>query len=153
MERLGEKRLRKLRIAIVVSMFNQDITRLLLEGCCTRMHKLGIPANDIHFVPGALEVPFMVKTLAVQLGRKNRPRHDGFIALGCVIRGQTRHFDVVSDVSAAGLQQVQLEIMIPVTNGILTVENFSQALKRAEEKPAQCVDALVSLLAAVAAAR
>ena len=138
------KKIRKLKIGVVVSTFNREVAGILLEGCRESLRQAGIRAWDERLVAGALEIPYMVKKMAL---RRDKKAYDGFVALGCVVRGETYHFNVVCDVSAAGLQDVQLETMIPVVNGILTTETLGQAKERAKGKPAHCVAALLSLLA------
>ncbi len=136
---------KKMRIAVVYSRFNPKVMELMLSQCIECMNELRIPSNHQVPVPGALEIPLMVKHL---IGEGSKTGYDGFIALGCVIRGETYHFEVVSDVSALGLQQVQLEAMVPVVNGILTTDTRKQARLRAPAKARHCVHAVAELVAA-----
>lgn len=119
-----------LRIGIVVSRFNRDIVDALLAACLNTLTKNGVNDLDITLirVPGALEIPL---TLA-ELGR--RESCDALIALGAVVRGDTYHFEIVSNESASGITQVQLDSGLPIANGILTVDTDEQALARVEEK-------------------
>ena len=112
-----------LRIGIVQARFNAHIGDRLREGCMAELKRLGVADEDIEVVtvPGALEVPLALKALAQADG------FDALIALGCVIRGETYHFELVCNESARAIMQVQLEQMIPVANAILTVENEAQA--------------------------
>lgn len=114
---------------IVEARFYDDLADALLEGA-----KDALRAQNVQFevvsVPGALEVPTAI-ALAVEAGRyPTAPRYDGFVALGCVIRGETYHFEIVSDQSAAGLSTLGLNGVV-IGNGILTTENEAQAWTRA----------------------
>ncbi|MEJ6790425.1 6,7-dimethyl-8-ribityllumazine synthase [Brevundimonas sp. BR2-1] len=117
------------RVLIVEARFYDDLADALLEGA-----KDALRAQDVEFdvvsVPGALEVPTAI-ALAVEAGRyPTAPRYDGYVALGCVIRGETYHFEIVSDQSAAGITQLGLSGVV-VGNGILTTEDEDQAWARA----------------------
>ena len=119
-----------LRIGIVQSRFNEGVTRGLLESCSSELAALGVkPANITHItVPGALEIPLALEWLAAS------HKHDALIALGCVIRGETYHFELVANESAAGVSRVALTHGIPVANAILSTENLMQATVRQIEK-------------------
>jgi len=119
-----------LRIAIVRARFNDAVTRRLEESCIAELAQLGVSAKHIRqvSVPGALEIPLALKALA------ESEEHDALIALGCVIRGETYHFELVANESAAGLTRVGLDHDLPIANAILTVENEAQAWARAEDK-------------------
>ena len=120
-----------LHIAIVWSRFNEEIVRQLLTACDKQLVELGVAASsiDVVSVPGALEIPVVLQSLALERRGFGR-RYDALIALGAVIRGETYHFDVVSNESARGILDVQLETGVPVANGIVTTENDEQALAR-----------------------
>lgn len=120
----------RLRIGIVQARFNEGVTGGLLQACLAELDALGVPAQDIahHTVPGALEVSLALKWLA------HRGEYDALIALGCVIRGETYHFELVANESAAGITRVGLELDIPIANAILTTENLPQATLRQIEK-------------------
>ena len=120
---------RGLRIGIVRSRFNQALGDRLLEACRRGLDELGVRREDVLLadVPGALEIPSALQWLA-QSGRC-----DALVALGAVIRGDTYHFEVVSNESARGVMDVQLETGLPVANGILTTENEAQALQRIDK--------------------
>jgi 6,7-dimethyl-8-ribityllumazine synthase len=134
-----------LRIGIVQARFNAGVTGELLAACMTELHALGV-SNDLitHVtVPGALEVPWALQALA----RQGKSCIDGvwephirgveqhaLIALGCVIRGETYHFELVANESAAGITRVALEYHVPIANAILTTENLVQARARQVEK-------------------
>ena len=119
-----------LRIGIVRARFNAALTDRLAEACLAELGALGVAADDVEHVsvPGALEVP-----LALQ-GMARRGNFDALVALGCVIRGETYHFELVCNESAAGVSRVALDHETPVANAILTVENEAQAWARAEDK-------------------
>jgi len=119
-----------LRIGIVQSRFNEWAGRALAEACVDELAKLGVSEADItHLtVPGALEVPLVLGRLAAT------DEYDALIALGCVIRGETYHFEVVANESARGLAQVALSSGVPVANGIITTENDEQARARVVDK-------------------
>ena len=120
-----------LRIGIVWSRFNEEIVRQLLTACDKELVELGVAASsiDVVSVPGALEIPVVLQSLALARRGFGR-RYDALIALGAVIRGETYHFDVVSNESARGILDVQLETGVPVANGIVTTENDEQAVAR-----------------------
>ena len=115
-----------LRIGIVQARFNAHIGDRLRDGCTAELQRLGVADDDVEIitVPGALEIPLALKALA------QSDEFDALIALGCVIRGETYHFELVCNESARGVTQVQLDHMVPVANAILTVENQAQAEAR-----------------------
>jgi len=119
-----------LRIAIVRARFNDVITRKLEQACVAELADLGV--GDRHIkqvsVPGALEIPLALKALA------ESEEHDALIAIGCVIRGETYHFELVANESGAGVMRIALEHQLPVANAILTVDTEVQAWARAESK-------------------
>ncbi len=119
-----------LRIGIVRARFNEPITQKLAEACLSELERLDVDATEIRHVsvPGALEVPVALKAMA------ESGEFDALIALGCVIRGATYHFELVADQSGAGVMRVSLDHQLPVANAILTVEDEAQAWARAEEK-------------------
>ena len=121
---------RKLHIGIVQARFNDGITRALADACLSELAALGVPAAHIthHTVPGALEVPLALQWLA------RRGEFDALIALGCIIRGETYHFELVANESGAGVTRVALDLDIPVANAILTTENLAQAQARQTDK-------------------
>src|SRR5690348_15195217 len=117
-------------IGIVQARWNAAITGSLLESCRAELVKLGVAEDhiDVVTVPGALEIPVALQALAEKGG------YDALVALGCVIRGETYHFELVSNESAAGVTRVALDYQLPVANAILTTENMEQALVRQVEK-------------------
>ncbi|HMN58375.1 MAG TPA: 6,7-dimethyl-8-ribityllumazine synthase [Ottowia sp.] len=119
-----------LRIAIVQARFNAGVTNGLRDACLGELAALGVQSENIahHTVPGALEVPLALRWLA------HRGEYDALIALGCVIRGETYHFELVANESSAGITRVGLDLDIPIANAILTTENLPQATVRQIEK-------------------
>ena len=120
----------KLRIAMVQSRFNEGITNALAQACRAELLELGVPDKHIrHFtVPGALEVPVALQALA------ELDEYDALIALGCIIRGETYHFELVANESGAGVSRVSLDCNVPIANAIITTENLEQAIARQTEK-------------------
>ncbi|MFI5266380.1 MAG: 6,7-dimethyl-8-ribityllumazine synthase [Chloroflexota bacterium] len=116
-----------LKIGIVVARFNDAITSRLLAGTLEglRRHGMAEDAVTIAKVPGSFEIPLVAKELAAS------QKFDAIITLGCVIRGDTRHFELVADGCAAGVRQVSLECRVPIIFAVLTVENADQANDRA----------------------
>ena len=121
---------KELVIGIVQARFNESITNALAEACRAELVRLGVQAKDIDhvFVPGALEVPVALQAMAEKGG------YDALIALGCVIRGETYHFELVANESAAGVSRVALDYQLPFANAILTTENLEQAVARQTDK-------------------
>jgi 6,7-dimethyl-8-ribityllumazine synthase len=119
-----------LRIGIVRSRFNEALTSKLAQACLAELDRLDVEEGDIRHVtvPGALEVPVALKAMA------ESGDYDALIALGCIIRGETYHFELVANESGAGIMRVSLDHSVPVANAILTVETEAQAWERAEEK-------------------
>ncbi len=115
-----------LRVGLVVSRFNESFCERLLAGAQEELARLGVRVEDVTsvHVPGALEIPPALQWLA-QSGR-----YDALVALGVVIRGETYHFEIVSNESSRGVMDVQLETGVPVANGILTTENEAQTEAR-----------------------
>ncbi|WP_374305012.1 6,7-dimethyl-8-ribityllumazine synthase [Ferrovibrio sp.] len=138
--------IRKPRVLIVEARFYEDIADALFEGA-----KAVIEASDFDYdridVPGALELPAAIR---FAMNRKGDKAYDGFVALGCVIRGETAHFDVVVNESARGLQQLAIEHQLCIGNGIITVENEEQAWDRArkdrQDKGGQAALACVAMI-------
>ncbi len=120
----------RLYIAIVQARFNEGVTNALAQACRAELAALGVPAKNIDhvMVPGALEVPLALQALA----EKNN--YDALIALGCIIRGETYHFELVANESGAGVTRVALDYQIPIANAVLTVETMAQAEARQSEK-------------------
>ena len=130
-----------LRVGIVMARFNREIGEGLLSGCKAELARLGVADANITLatVPGALELPLVLMTMA------KSGKFDALVALGAVIRGETYHFEIVSNESARGVSEVQLETGIPIANAVLTTENDDQALARMSVKGAECAAAAVEM--------
>ena len=130
-----------LRIGIVMGRFNIDVGDGLLSSCTAGLIKHGVAQKDMRIVtvPGALEIPLTLKKMA-QSGK-----FDALIALGAVIRGETYHFEIVSNESSRGITEVQLATGVPIANGILTTENDEQAEVRMAQKGLDCAIAAIEM--------
>ena len=130
-----------LRIGIVMSRFNQPVCEGLLSACIAELKRLGVADADMAIanVPGALEIPLVLQTMAQSGG------FDALVALGAVIRGETYHFEVVSNDACRAIMEVQLDTGIPIANGILTCETDEQAEVRMQPKGADCAQAAVEM--------
>lgn len=119
-----------MKIGVVMCRFNELVCHGLRDACLAELQALGVAPADVTLatVPGALEAPLVLQTMA------KTGRFDALIALGAVIRGETYHFELVSNESGAGVTRVSLDHHVPVANAILTVENQAQAEARVEEK-------------------
>ncbi|MFH1044385.1 MAG: 6,7-dimethyl-8-ribityllumazine synthase [Pseudomonadota bacterium] len=131
----------ELRIAIVRSRFNEPIGTGLLAACLERLAVLGVAPGRVTVasVPGALEIPLALQQLAAT------GHYHALIALGAVVRGDTYHFEVVCNESAAGITQVQLDAGLPVANGILTTDTEEQAMTRVRQKGSDCAEVAVEM--------
>jgi 6,7-dimethyl-8-ribityllumazine synthase len=130
-----------LRIGIVMARFNREVGEGLLSACTAALRKHGVADSAVLIatVPGALELPLALQKLA-QSGR-----FDALIALGAVIRGETYHFEIVSNESASGITTVQLDTGVPIANGVLTTETDEQAEVRMAQKGADCAEAAIEM--------
>jgi 6,7-dimethyl-8-ribityllumazine synthase len=119
-----------LKIGITMSRFNKDICEGLLSACERELLRLGVAREDILLVtvPGALEHPLALQKLA------QSDKFDALIAIGSIVRGETYHFEVVSNESSRGVTDVQLATGVPIANAILTLENEEQGYQRMSEK-------------------
>jgi 6,7-dimethyl-8-ribityllumazine synthase len=119
-----------LRIGIVRARFNDVITNTVARACLSELDRLEVESGDIRHVtvPGALEIPVVLKVMA------DSGDYDALIAIGCVVRGETYHFELVANESGAGVTRVALDHGVPVANAILTCDTEAQAWARAEEK-------------------
>ena len=129
-ERKGDLAAKGLRLAIVVSRFNSFITERLLAGALDTLSRAGADEKKIEVVrvPGSFEIPVAAKTLA-QSGR-----YDALITLGCIIRGETQHFDYISAEVTRGIQLAAIETGVPISFGVLTTDTLEQAVDRAGAK-------------------
>ena len=117
-----------LSIAIIVARYNEDICRRLLRGAVNALNERAVPEPDVFWVPGSMEIPVMALTLA------EKGTYDAIICLGCVIKGETHHFEVIAESVGAGIMQVQLDTGVPVAFGVLTTYDREQALARSGPK-------------------
>ncbi|BBF22481.1 6,7-dimethyl-8-ribityllumazine synthase [Sutterella megalosphaeroides] len=131
----------ELRIGIVVARFNEYAGRGEFEACMDELRKLGVVDEDVTkiSVPGALEIPFALQKLA------GTGEYDALIALGAVIRGETYHFELVSNESGAGITRISLDYGIPIANGVLTTENDEQCEERIDMKGRDCARCAVEM--------
>ena len=130
-----------LRIGIVQARFNEEHCVALSTACITELLALGVAQADIKLVtvPGALEIPFALQKLA------ETGEFDGLVALGAVIRGETYHFELVSNESAAGITRISIDSGLPIANGVLTCQTDEQASVRVQVKGADCAKAVVEM--------
>ena len=114
------------RLRIICSLFNEKYTDRLLADSCSELKLYGIKGSQLKItkVPGALEIPFVINRISAY------ENCDGILALGCILRGETYHFEIVANESARGILEASCNKNIPCINGILTVENETQALVR-----------------------
>ncbi len=121
---------KKLKIGIVQARFNASVTDALAQACKAELIELGVSDKDIDHitVPGALEVPVALQAMA------EKSNYDALIALGCIIRGETYHFELVANESGAAVTRLALDYQLPIANAILTTENLEQAVARQIEK-------------------
>jgi len=116
-------------ILIVEARFYDAISDELLRGATEALDRVGASYDRVS-VPGALEIPAAI-AISIEAAARRRDPYDGVVALGCVIRGETHHFDVVANESARALMDLGVRERLPIGNGILTVESEAQALARA----------------------
>ncbi|HEX8407180.1 MAG TPA: 6,7-dimethyl-8-ribityllumazine synthase [Duganella sp.] len=130
-----------LRVGIVQARFNEDVCHGLLSACLAELKRLGVADEDVLHVavPGALEVPLVLQKMA------ESQQFDALIALGAVIRGETYHFELVSNESGAGITRIGLDYGIPIANAILTTENDEQAEVRMAVKGADAARVAVEM--------
>jgi 6,7-dimethyl-8-ribityllumazine synthase len=121
---------KKLKVGIVQARFNANITDALATACKAELLNLGVAEKDItHItVPGALEVAVALQAMA------EKSSFDALVALGCIIRGETYHFELVANESGAAITRIGLDYQVPIANAVLTTENLEQAVARQEEK-------------------
>ncbi len=129
------------RIGIVQARFNEDVCHGLVSACLAELKRLGVADEDVLHVtvPGALEIPLALQKMA------ETQQFDALIALGAVIRGETYHFELVSNESGAGITRVALDFGIPIANAVLTTENDEQAEVRMAEKGADAARVAVEM--------
>jgi 6,7-dimethyl-8-ribityllumazine synthase len=135
----------RIKIGIVSSRFNNEIVEKISKACISKLQALGVSEKNIlHLtVPGALEIP-----IALQQIKENEDSDDPFevmIAIGVVIRGETYHFEIVSDQSATGVMRVQLDHSVPIINAVLTTNSSKEALDRVVVKGEEAAEAAIEM--------
>ena len=132
---------RGLKIGLVQSRFNAPVVAKMVAACLQELARLGVASDDVTraSVPGALEIPLTLQTMALS------GDYDALVAIGAVIRGETYHFEVVSNESCRGVGEVALQTGVPIANGILTTNTDEQALARVDEKGADCARVAVEM--------
>jgi 6,7-dimethyl-8-ribityllumazine synthase len=130
-----------LRVGIVQARFNEDVCHGLLSACLAELKHLGVADEDVLHVtvPGALEIPLILQKMA------ESQQFDALIALGAVIRGETYHFELVSNESGAGITRIGLDYGIPIANAVLTTENDEQAEVRMAVKGADAARVAIEM--------
>lgn len=130
-----------LRVGIVMSRFNLPICEGLLSACVAELKRLGVADSNMAIanVPGALEIPLVLQSMA------KSGKFDALVALGAVIRGDTYHFEVVSNDACRAIMEVQLDTGIPIANGLLTCDTDEQAEVRMQPKGSDCAQAAVEM--------
>jgi len=123
---MNQRKLQSLKVGIVCSRFNEFVVNALLDGAKRGLAKHGVKDKNIEvfWVPGAFEIPVMTRLMALS------HKYDALVTLGAVIRGDTAHFEYVAGPCAEGIMQVQLETLVPIGFGVLTVESVEQAAER-----------------------
>jgi len=149
-EKSGEKiQATGVHLLVVAARFNAEIVDALCAGALAAIKAAGARATIIE-VPGSLEIP-AATAIALDAAEKAGAPYDGVVALGCVVRGDTYHFEIVSDVSARALMEISVSRAMPLGNGILTVENETQAKIRADvhqgDKGGEAAQAALALVA------
>ena len=121
---------KRLHIGIVQARFNAPITDALAAACKAELLALGVSEKDIDHVtvPGALEVAVALQAMA------EKSKYDALVALGCIVRGETYHFELVANEAGAGVTRIALDYQLPIANAILTTEDMPQAIARQTEK-------------------
>jgi|TARA_B100000767_G_C19681685_1_gene499859 6,7-dimethyl-8-ribityllumazine synthase len=130
-----------LTVGIVCSRFNEQIIKQILKACTSKLKVLGVRDEAVIYetVPGALEIPIALQNLI------NKDKPDVLIAIGAVVRGDTYHFEVVSEQSASGIMRVQLDNSIPIINAVLTTNTAEQALQRVIVKGEEAAEAAIEM--------
>ena len=138
---MGEEDTKNLNVGIIYSRFNKPVVKELLNSCVDQLIFKGVDEKHIlqKEVPGALEIPIMINAYAIT------KKFDVLIGVGAVIRGETYHFEVVSDQSANGLMQVQLKHNIPVINAIITTNSGEEAFARTKIKGKEAADGAIEM--------
>jgi len=138
---MGEEEIKDLSIGIVSSRFNNEIVKKISKACISKLYTLGINEKNIKHetVPGALEIPIALQKM------KESGSFDVMIAIGLVIRGDTYHFEIVSNESASGIMRVQLDHSIPIINAVLTTNSSKEALARVNIKGEEAAEGAIEM--------
>ena len=133
---------KKLTIGMVQARFNEAITNELAQACRAELLALGVAEKNIDLVqvPGALEVPVALMAMAEKL------KYNALVALGCIIRGETYHFELVANESGAGVSRVSLDFQLPIANAILTTDTEHQATARMSEKGSEAARVAIEMV-------
>ena len=139
---MSEEEINNLSVGIVSSRFNNEIVEKISKACISKLQALGVSkSNIIHkMVPGALEIP-----IALQKMKESGNSIDVMIAIGLVIRGDTYHFEIVSNESASGIMRVQLDYSIPIINAVLTTNSAKEALVRVDIKGEEAAEGAIEM--------
>tara|TARA_B110000014_G_C19904879_1_gene468177 strand:+ start:58 stop:489 length:432 start_codon:yes stop_codon:yes gene_type:complete len=132
---------KKLNILIICADFYKDIADVMIDNARNYLDQKGY-TYEVTRVSGSFEIPVLISILDEERIRK----YDGIIALGCIIRGETKHFDFISSSIINGIMSLSMNKKIPIGNGILTCENMDQVKARYEQKPVETIDAVISVL-------
>ena len=132
------------KVLIIISKYYKDISENLLKSAVTFLEQHSI-LYDVIEVPGALEIP-QVLNYQVDISKNIRRAYEGYIALGCVIKGETYHFEIVSNETNRGLMKIALKHSLPLGNGVITAYNYDQALKRSLDKGKEAAIACYELI-------
>ena len=138
---MGEEEIKDLSIGIVSSRFNNEIVKKISKACISKLYTLGVNEKNIKHktVPGALEIPIALQKM------KESGSFDVMIAIGLVIRGDTYHFEIVSNESASGIMRVQLDHSIPIINAVLTTNSSKEALARVAIKGEEAAEGAIEM--------
>ena len=138
---MGEEEIKDLSIGIVSSRFNNEIVKKISKACISKLYTLGVNEKNIKHetVPGALEIPIALQKM------KESGSFDVMIAIGLVIRGDTYHFEIVSNESASGIMRVQLDHSIPIINAVLTTNSSKEALARVNIKGEEAAEGAIEM--------
>mgnify|MGYP000554218390 CR=1 FL=1 len=140
---MSEEEIKNLSIGIVSSRFNNEIVEKISKACISKLQALGVSKKNIIFktVPGALEIPLALQKLVIS----DDNIFDVMIAIGLVIRGDTYHFEIVSNESASGIMRVQLDHSIPIINAVLTTNCSKEALARVVVKGEEAAEGAIEM--------
>ena len=140
---MSEEEIKNLSIGIVSSRFNNEIVEKISKACISKLQALGVSNKNIIFktVPGALEIPLALQKLVIS----DDSIFDVMIAIGLVIRGDTYHFEIVSNESASGIMRVQLDHSIPIINAVLTTNSSKEALARVIVKGEEAAEGAIEM--------